>query len=520
MPKSGVTHKTEFGLVSVIVPTKNRAHLLEKTIKSILIQTYSKIQILIIDDNSTDNTKEVVSSFKDSRIEYFASHLSGRSNARNIGIALARGEYLGFLDDDDTYNPNKFFIQVEIAHRYPQKRFFIGKSELKDLNEKELDDSGLQMLDFSELNRSFIPGTIMLPSILIRNSSDVEIYFNNELDRFEDLDFYRRNLNDLETHFHSDIVSTVYTHRGNSLNASLASKIPEEIASYRKVVGKLDERLREGFSKLYFYYGTALLNTSGSYWKGIFLLFRAMLLSPEKINRKNARFVLNVLKTGIKKCILFLSPHNSTILSSLKFNLIYRFRLFGKSESASGPGSDPKETRVLKENLPLILKDFQVKKLADVPCGDFYWMREIDLRNVKYTGFDIVNELVKKNRIMYPGFNFEQLDITRQSFTPHDLVLCRDLMVHLTFEQILHAIENIKASGSTFLLATTFPLLSENRDLGKGIWRPLNLEISPFNFGPPIFFLHEASTEHPRESDKGLGVWKIQDIEMEFTKVK
>jgi glycosyltransferase involved in cell wall biosynthesis len=514
--KPGINQNMESGLVSVIVPTKNRAHLLEKAIESILIQTYSKIQILIIDDNSTDNTKEIVSCFNDSRIEYVSSHFSGRSHARNIGIARARGEFLSFLDDDDTYKSDKLFMQVEIARRNPQKRFFVGKSVLKDLNENELDDFGLQMSDFDELNRSFIPGTVMLPSLFIRYSNDQEIYFNSELDRFEDLDFYRRNLNNFETHFHSDIVSYVYTHRGNSLNESIASAIPREIAAYRKVVGNLDEKMREGFSRLYSYYGSALLNTYGSYWNGIFLLFRAMLLRPKKINRKHARLLLNVLKIGIKKGILFLSPHNSRIFGRLKFNMIYRFRLFGKSESASGPGSDPKETRVLKENLPAILKKFQVKKLADVPCGDFYWMQEIDLQGIKYTGFDIVNDLVKKNRIKYPRFDFEQLDITRQSFSPHDLVICRDLMVHLSFDQISQTIENIKASGSTFLLATTFPLLSENHDLGKGIWRPLNLEISPFYFGPPLYFLHEASTEHPRESDKGLGVWRIQEIKMDY----
>ena len=133
---------------------------------------------------------------------------------------------------------------------------------------------------------------------------------------------------------------------------------------------------------------------------------------------------------------------------------------------------------------------------------------------VHYQGYDIVPDLVSDLRSRFPGKSFDLLDATEQIPQKADLILCRDLFVHLTTDQIHRALRNFESSGSKYLLATTFIDLSVNAELvvprlGVG-WRPLNLAIEPFNLGEPIECINEDTDEGGgRYRDKALGLWKI-----------
>jgi glycosyltransferase involved in cell wall biosynthesis len=100
-------------LVSVIIPTYNRAHLLDRAVRSVLNQTYQNFEIIIIDDGSTDNTKDIIGQFEDDRIQYICQQRCGASSARNRGIEIAKGEYIGFLDSDDQWLPQKLEKQIK-----------------------------------------------------------------------------------------------------------------------------------------------------------------------------------------------------------------------------------------------------------------------------------------------------------------------------------------------------------------------------------------------------------------------
>jgi glycosyltransferase involved in cell wall biosynthesis len=93
---------------SIIIPTYNREHLLSKAIESVIAQTYSHWELIIVDDGSTDNTKELIQNLSnnDSRIRYIYQENAERSAARNNGILKAKGKYICFLDSDDYYLPN------------------------------------------------------------------------------------------------------------------------------------------------------------------------------------------------------------------------------------------------------------------------------------------------------------------------------------------------------------------------------------------------------------------------------
>lgn len=93
-------------LFTIIIPTYNRAKLLKKAIQSVVDQTITNWELVVVDDGSTDRTREVVIEFKDERIAYLFQEKKERSVARNRGIAEAKGAYICFLDDDDFFLEN------------------------------------------------------------------------------------------------------------------------------------------------------------------------------------------------------------------------------------------------------------------------------------------------------------------------------------------------------------------------------------------------------------------------------
>ena len=108
--------------VSVIIPTFNRAQYIAETIKSVLNQTDNDFEIIVVDDGSNDNTREVLKAFIN-KIKYIYKENAGAASARNVGIKNAQGKYIVFLDSDDLFLPKKLEIQVPILDKYPEIDF-------------------------------------------------------------------------------------------------------------------------------------------------------------------------------------------------------------------------------------------------------------------------------------------------------------------------------------------------------------------------------------------------------------
>ncbi|HBC47709.1 MAG TPA: hypothetical protein DEO84_02180 [candidate division Zixibacteria bacterium] len=106
----------KFPLISVIIPTYNSAVYIEEALKSIFEQTYQDFEIIIVDDGSTDNTRQILRKYGE-RIQYIFQANGGPSSARNNGIRKARGKYIAFLDADDRWLPTKLQKQLSIFER-------------------------------------------------------------------------------------------------------------------------------------------------------------------------------------------------------------------------------------------------------------------------------------------------------------------------------------------------------------------------------------------------------------------
>jgi Methyltransferase domain len=197
------------------------------------------------------------------------------------------------------------------------------------------------------------------------------------------------------------------------------------------------------------------------------------------------------------------------------FTAIYRDNAWRGDESGSGPGSSLAATAELRQTLPRLIADLHCVSLLDAPCGDLWWLKEMTLPVATYYGVDIVKSVVAANQRHHaaPGRTFLHLDLRRTPLPRADLILCRDCLVHFSYQDIFATLANFRASGATWLLTTTFPAQPANRDVVTGEWRPLNLHRPPFNLPPPATLLAERCPENAGTyQDKSLGLWRLTDL--------
>ena len=190
------------------------------------------------------------------------------------------------------------------------------------------------------------------------------------------------------------------------------------------------------------------------------------------------------------------------------FTAIYSANSWGNEESVSGSGSTMAATRYLVAELNVLLRRYQIKSLLDIPCGDFNWMQQADLSGIEYTGADIVDELISTNQQRFPERSFQVLNLISDPLPCVDLVLCRDCLFHLPDAQVVQALQNIRNSGSRFLLTTTFTWRSvPNKEGRLGGWRRINLELPPFNLPPPLDIIVEGTYR-----DKSMALWPVYQL--------
>jgi len=198
-----------------------------------------------------------------------------------------------------------------------------------------------------------------------------------------------------------------------------------------------------------------------------------------------------------------------------RFRHIYKSNHWSEVESVSGPGSTLEETEPIRRELPSLLKELGATSLLDLPCGDFHWMKNVDLTGVHYIGGDLVGDLVERNHAKHAcdGVEFRKIDLLNHMLPTVDVILCRDCLVHLSLTDIRAALVNISQSGAKWLLTTNFPSVMQNNDIVTGQWRPVNLTLPPLNLPQPNEIIAENCMEN-EFGDKTLGLWLVEKLKL------
>lgn len=116
-------HFVDGPLLSVVIPSYNHSRFIREAVDSVLNQTYRNIELIVIDDGSSDNSMDILLSYNDTRIQVIAQENQGAHNAINNGLKLAKGEYLAILNSDDIYEKNRFEIMIDAMQQSPETEF-------------------------------------------------------------------------------------------------------------------------------------------------------------------------------------------------------------------------------------------------------------------------------------------------------------------------------------------------------------------------------------------------------------
>ena len=206
------------------------------------------------------------------------------------------------------------------------------------------------------------------------------------------------------------------------------------------------------------------------------------------------------------------------------FTQIYENYGFGSIESRSGPGSDLRETENIREKIIEIIKDKNIKTVADIPCGDWNWMKEISHVFENYIGGDIVEKCIEENNQKYGNENikFVVFDLLNDKIPDVDLLIIRDVIGHYPLLEGKTIIDNILKSNSKYLLSTTSLNINdginstyENRNIdGVGRFYMVNLMNEPFNLPSPELYIEEFPKldRHDEGERKVLALWDLEKI--------
>lgn len=210
-----MTHSSSFEvpLVSVVIPCYNHGNFLGETIESVLQQSYSNIEIIVVDDGSTDNTKNVASRYP--QVKYIFQENQGLSAARNAGVKQCKGDFVVFSDADDLLLSHALEYNITILQADPKLAFVSGayelintdKTKITDVVRPVIADHYLTLLKYNYIG---MHGTLMY-----RRWVFDEFLFDVSLRACEDYDMYLRIARKFPVHHHTNILTAYRMHATN-----------------------------------------------------------------------------------------------------------------------------------------------------------------------------------------------------------------------------------------------------------------------------------------------------------------
>lgn len=545
--------------VTIVIPVYNGEDYLSEAIDSALSQTYPNIEILVVNDGSNDGgaTERVAQSYGP-RIRYLSKPNGGVASALNLGIAQMQGEYLSWLSHDDLYDPNKVEHQVNAVLAAGDYRTIVYSNYAvfgEDIAPRAISLTRIQPEQFRywiTVENTLHGCTLLIPKAAFSECGQ----FDETLRTTQDYDLWFRMAEKFRFVLLPEVLVRARNHAAqgtrklsdtvviecNALLGNFVDGLSEtELRSgsgrpptvgYALLCRNLEQR---GFVEASRRARSKSLESIGSAGVRDRLVAASILLRGGTVDRvygfiagaarsllppgarRSIRRLLNVAARGARALH---SPVDSVQGMALKdkFSEVYARNIFGGPDSRSGAGSDLIQTEIIRREIPRILREHGVRSMLDAPCGDWFWMSKVDLGIEQYIGVDIVDAMVSANRAQFgrDGVNFEVRDLSKDRLPAVDLIFSRDCLVHLSFDDAFRILKNFKASGAKYLLTTTFTDRSGNKDLGDGFWRPLNMQVAPFNFPAPIELVNEGCTEgRGKFGDKAIGLWAMNDLSLD-----
>lgn len=288
-------------LVSVILPTYNRANFITRAVNSVLGQSYKNLELIIIDDGSTDETKIILDKY-DVNVNYIYQNNSGAASARNTGVKAAEGKYIAFIDSDDTWHSDK--IEKQLKYFYKQKEIGICFTNA-NLNQPDgTVEKKPEFIKHTEnaifgIKEIFLDPYFGLPTVMIKKDIFSEIgLFDESLKTAEDLDlFLRAGLITKAGYIHDKLVEVYISFDSLSLsdesyedNVFVMKRFSEKNKEYLLDHGC---SINEVLFNIYYDYAKTLL------WQGNKIKSREILRLADNY-QKNIKTMLLYIKSFIK----------------------------------------------------------------------------------------------------------------------------------------------------------------------------------------------------------------------------
>jgi glycosyltransferase involved in cell wall biosynthesis len=225
---------------SIILPTYNRAKFLRRAIESVLSQTYDNWEFIIVDDGSTDNSKEIIDSYIDSRVRYIYQQNSERSTARNKGIDSSKGKYICFLDSDDYYMPDCLSV---FSHRIKETKEPCAMFVSGIYEESEMGKQEKKLFDPKYIDHPLIyywENTVLTPiSVCIHNEILKENKFIPEFNIWEDTHLWIRILAQYAFYYVDAYIAVNVKHEESGVVKDMAVVKIEKVKKYIAAINHL-----------------------------------------------------------------------------------------------------------------------------------------------------------------------------------------------------------------------------------------------------------------------------------------
>ncbi|WP_195854016.1 glycosyltransferase family 2 protein [Aerococcus tenax] len=220
-------------LVSVVIPNYNRANIIQRAISSALNQTYSNVEVIVVDDCSTDNSKNILTAIEQKNEQvrvFFSTNNRGANYCRNVGVKKAKGKFIAFLDSDDEFLPDKISKCLEISNEKKADLVFSDFINHGAINRKFSDSKEINLSDIILSNSIGGFSVIFAKKNIIEKSG----FLNENMPSCQDWDFMLNTIPYVRAYYYSGALVNYYQ-QADSITKNISKVLKGHIKIFKKI---------------------------------------------------------------------------------------------------------------------------------------------------------------------------------------------------------------------------------------------------------------------------------------------